>query len=220
MVAIGVAVGAFLLLGGAKAVKDILPGDEGPDMTAGELEFRVTKSTAIATVPEVESKTLAAAAKKAAGETTKVLDKFYTEAFLDPANWREGTYDNVWTLFDGAASEAAQRDVEALTLGAAAGDAYEVVEPAKSTLEFKVLLDEKNQPNTVVATVQFQAKAHSSDGTTTIVVSTGEVMLIKTGAGWRIISYDIARNDELKQPEPSPTGSGSPTATASPTEAA
>ena len=221
MVAICLAVGAFLLLGGSEKVRSILPGVDGPDMTVPEFDFRVTKSTAIATVPEVEKKTLTAAAKKAAGETIKVLDQLYTEAFLDPANWREGTYDDVWPLFEGAASEAAQRDSEALTLGTTAGDAFEAVAPAKSKVEFKVLLDGKNQPSTVVATVVFQAKAHASDGTTTIVVSTGEVMLTKTADGWKVLSYEIVRNDELKQPPPpSPTASGSASASASPTEGA
>jgi hypothetical protein len=179
-------------------------------MTVPQFDFRVTKTVPVATLPDVEKKTLKEAAKKAASEARKTVDALYTEAFLDPANWREGTYDNVWGMFRGEASAAAKKDAEALTLGAAAGDTYEVVEPATSKIQFRVLLDGKNQPNTVVAIVQFRAKAHASDGTTTIVVSSGQLILSKDG-GWKVLSYEISRDDQIKKPEPSPTVSGSAT---------
>ena len=53
-------------------------------------------------------------------------------AFLDPDNWLEGSYDSVWELFESGARREAQSQVETLTAGAGAGDAFEQILPDRA----------------------------------------------------------------------------------------
>ena len=69
------------------------------------------------------------------------MTSLYTEAFLDPANWRGGSYDQVWPPFDGGSQAAAEQDGGALTLGTTAGDTYDTVDQPKGKLNVKVLMD-------------------------------------------------------------------------------
>lgn len=203
--------GAFLLLrDGGDGGGGIFGG--GPDNTIPEFDFTVGQATAISTT-NPESKELAAAAETAADEVVEPMTVLYVEAFLDPANWREGTYDEVWTLFEGGAATSAQEDMEILTLGTQAIDAYEKVEPVKGKLSFRVLLDDEDNPATIVVVVRFVANAEVEGGDVIAIVSTGQYFLRDTGDGWKVYSYDVVRDDHAKAPSSEP--SASPSAEAS-----
>ncbi len=173
--------------------------------------FTLTKSVPVS-IKTAKVQQLAGPAAQAASAVSKTMTDLYTEAFLDPSNWHAGSYDSVWSLFDGGATAAAQKSAETLTAGAGAGGSYETIEPSTGTLAVKVLLDRNDQPGTAVAIVRFAADATAKDGTVRALVSSGQFYLHPTPGGWIIYSFEVDRRDHPVAPPPSPTGipSGAP----------
>jgi hypothetical protein len=204
-----VALGAvlFLVLRGGGADGGILGGG-GRDDSIPKLKFQTSK---IIPVPVTDKKAseLEHVARPAASAVAKTMTALYMEAFLDPANWRDGSYDSVWPLFDERASTAAQQDGQTLTLGTSAGDTYETVGRPKGKLAVKVLLDDEDQAATAVAIVTFQALATGKDGTLTMIVSKGQYFLRPGSEGWTVYSFSVTRHDEERVPKPGPSGSPS-----------
>lgn len=216
IVVIAIGFGAYFVLSGGKVPH--IPGTnigQGPDDTVHPVAFRLVKTIPIPTVADAKLKKLKPAAKSASDAAVKSLDDLYTEAFLDPGNWRDGSYDNVWSMFSGGASASARKDANVVTLGSSAGDAFETVLPSASKVTVKVLMDQKGQPATAVALVSFKAKAHGTDGHTTLIQSTGQLFLQKSGSGWRVVSYHLTRQDRILPPKPGPSGSATPAPTPS-----
>lgn len=150
-------------------------------------------------------------ATRAAEQVVPVMEQLYSEAFLNPSDWKHNSYDTVWSLFDETASREARIDVDVLTAGTTAGDTYDTVTPDSGRLTIKVLLDKRNQAATLVAIVTFTADAKGKDGTTTLVQSSGQYFLRETDDGWIVYSYKVVRDDQLLSATPTPAGSGSPT---------
>jgi hypothetical protein len=188
-------------------------GGEDPEVVP-EFEFRLGKTGAVATVAEADQDALKAQAESVAQDVVPVLDDLYTNAFLDPANWREGDYEEVLALFSDESAAAAAQSVETLTLGATAGDVYDTVTPNKGSLSFSVLFDQEGNPHTVVATIRFTALGARSDGTYTAIVSEGE-MFLRDLDGWKITAFEVTRADEETRPPPSPSPTGSASASES-----
>ena len=204
--------GAYLIFKGG-GVAAILPG--GPDNTIPPWDFTVAKTAAVPT-SKTEASKLAGSAGQVVSGAAATMKTLYTEAFLDPANWRGGSYDEVWPTFEQAASTQAQTDAAVLTLGSTAGDAYEKVQPSKSKISFRVLFDSKDAPKTVVAIVKFTAIGIGKDGARTAFVSSGQYFLRDTGDGWKVFSYSVKRADHPAKPKPGPSGnSPTPSAVAS-----
>lgn len=141
-------------------------------------------------------------AREAAGQIKLVLSQLYSRTFLDPANWREGAYDDAWALFVPKAAEAARADEATLSLGPDAGAAYDSVKPAGGSIKLSLLMDETGIPFTAVATVKFAAKVTEADGDVEVLVSAGEYFLRPVGESWRIFGYEIER----KSREPKAAG--------------
>lgn len=148
---------------------------------------------------------LTARARQAATGISRTITRLYTEAFLDPANWRTGSYANVWPLFDAGAGAAARKDVQTLTAGTDAGSRYDTVEPVAGTIGIRVLMDKANRPSIAVATVDFSADATATAGGLTTLVSSAQYVLHDTPAGWRIYSFRVQRRDRAWVPNPGPT---------------
>lgn len=208
VVLVGLGVGLFLVLGGDGS--GIIGGGDDSDEVAA-FDFAVGRAKAVATVPATDTTALETEAGDVGQEITPVLDELYTNAFLDPANWREGDYEEVLAVFSEGATSTARQSVEVLTLGASAGDVYARVTPEKGSIGFTVLFDPAGSPNTAVAQVRFTALGERSDGTFTLIVSEGELFLRDLG-GWRITAFDVTRQDRETQPpaSPAPSGSASP----------
>ncbi|TMK47066.1 MAG: hypothetical protein E6G55_04030, partial [Actinobacteria bacterium] len=151
LVALGIVL--FLLFRGGGNGGGIIGG---PDNTIPPFDFRLTKAAPILTTDK-KPKQFDATAKDVAVQVGDTLTTLYTEAFLDPANWRDGSYDEVWPLFEDGSQAAAEQDGTTLTLGPSAGDLFETVDQPLGTLNVKVLLDRANQPATAVAIVKFKA---------------------------------------------------------------
>lgn len=202
LVALGIVL--FLLFRGGGNGGGIIGG---PDNTIPAFDFRLTRATPILATHNKPTK-FDATARDVAAQVGDTMTTLYTEAFLDPANWRGGSYDEVWPLFEDGSQAAAQQDGTTLTLGPSAGDLFETVDQPLGTLNVKVLLDRANQPATAVAIVKFKALAKAKDGTATAVVSTGQFFLRSLSNGWLVYAFSVNRDDhEVVVPSPGPSAS-------------
>lgn len=210
VVVLVIGVGAFLLFRDGGPAQD-LGGIIGGDEPVPAFDFELRKASALEVTPEHHTK-LDAAADDVAIEVNEHIDLLYTAAFLDPNHWKDGDYEEVWTLFSDRAAAAAQEQADVLTLGAAAGETFQTVEPDTGKLTVKVLFDAEGQPNSAVAVVQFRAIATATGGASaTAIVSEGQYFLQDLGDGWRIVSFDVDRADR-EASVPTPSGSASPEA--------
>lgn len=206
VVLIVLGVGIFLLLRGGDV--PILGGD---DDTVPEFDFTIRKATGVPTVLEADTAALTSAAEAVGEEITPTIDDLFTNAFLDPSNWRDGDYEEVFAAFAPDAAASGQQQLETLTLGANAGETFERVEPERSTLAVDVLFDTESNPRTVVATVVFRATAERKDGTYLAIVSHAQFFLEDEG-GWTITAFDVTRDDHETQPPATATSTASPSA--------
>jgi hypothetical protein len=207
LVAIGVAVLLALRGGGGPIIG-------GSDEPAPPFDFIVKPATAIPTAPDADEAALSASAAEVAQEITPMIDDLYTNAYLDPSNWRHNDYEEVFTAFAPDAAATAEQSVETLTLGATAGDVFDTVDPGKSKLTYQVLFDPDGAPESAVVSVIFRATAERKNGTYLAIVSEGEFFLRQIdgqGEGWTITAFDVTRDDHEKEP-PSPSASLSPSA--------
>lgn len=209
MLVAGGAIALFALKGGS------VPGifGRGPDNSTPAFDFRAGKTIAISTSETVRAKDLQTMADQTAVEVTPVIDALFTQAFLNPENWRNGSYDAALEAFDDAARTSAENQIETVTLGTSAGDTYDTVGPGKSKLWFRVLFDADSKPKTVVAVVRFHALGKRTDGTYTDITAHAQFFMHDTGSGWKIFSFKVGRTDHETTPPPGP--SGSPSASAS-----
>jgi hypothetical protein len=204
LVAIGVAI-LLALRGGGGAI--IGGGDE----PAPPFDFIVKPATAIPTAPDADEAALSASAAEVAQEITPMIDDLYTNAYLDPSNWRHDDYEEVFTAFAPDAAATAEQSVETLTLGATAGDVFDTVDPGKSKLTYQVLFDPDGAPESAVVSVIFRATAERKNGTFLAIVSEGEFFLRQIDGqeeGWTITAFDVTRDDHETEP-PSPSASPS-----------
>ena len=206
------AVGLFLFTRGGEASIPIPFIGSEPEPVP-PFDFPAPQVGIEATSEKTDVESLRATAEEAAAGAVPVIDQLYTEGFLDPNNWKDGEYDEVWELFDTSALPSAESSVETLTLGVGAGDVYQSVQPEKGKMKVRVLFDENGEVVSMVALVSFEAFAAGKDGTYTNVVSEGQFFLRDTGDGWKIYSFDAKRLDsEAAPPKPAPSASASASA--------
>ena len=213
-----VAIGAAILLATRGGGGSIIGGGDEP---APPFDFIVKPATAIPTAPDADEAALSASADEVAQEITPLIDDLYTNAYLDPSNWRHDDYEEVFTAFAPDAAATAEQSVETLTLGATAGNDFDTVDPgkSKSKLSYQVLFDPDGEPETAVVSVIFRATAERKNGTYLAIVSEGEFFLRQIDGqqgqegGWMITAFDVTRDDhETQPPSPSASTSVSPSA--------
>lgn len=188
-----VAIGVVLLftLGGGTSAIPIIGGGDDP---VPEFDFRTRKAIAVPTAEEFDKVALAATATQVGDEITPVLDELFTNAFLDPSNWRKGDYEEVYAAFAPDALASAREGVETITLGGSAGSLFETVQPTKGSVEYRVLFNPDNQPDTAVVRYRFYASVERKDGTYLAIVAHGQLFL-RDLDGWKITAFDMKRND-------------------------
>ena len=189
-----------MLLGGADNIP-ILGGS--PDPPTPEFAFKMTKVTPVATSSESKHQDLGAKAHEAAAQVDEQMNTLYIGAFLDPGNWLEGSYDSVWELFDEGAIAEAQAQVDTLTAGTGAGEAFEQIVPKTGVMKTKVLFDLKDQPYSVVAIAHFEALGSSKDGQDMRMTSRGQFVFQHVDGDWRVVSFKVLRDNEVQTPTPS-----------------
>ncbi|MGA9160628.1 MAG: hypothetical protein WB297_07160 [Actinomycetota bacterium] len=203
VVLVAIGVGIFLMLRGGD-----VPIIGGSDGVTPPFDFIVAPAAGVATVSDADKTALAASADQVAREITPTIDDLFTNAYLDPSNWKHDDYEEVFATFAPDAVGTAEQSVETLTLGANAGDVFDTVDPGKSKLDYEVLFDPDGNPDTAVVTVIFRATGERKDGTYLAIVSEGEFFLRQID-GWKITAFDVTRDDHEAQP-PSPSASASP----------
>jgi len=140
---------------------------------------------------------LGEASKLASKHAIASITRLYRSAFLDPANWRDGTYESLWRDFARAARAQARKDVRVLTAGATAGEAYDAIVPRPSAINTRVLLDRKGKPAMVLVSARFRALGRRVAGSSnTRFDSAGRFFFQHVGGSWKIVSYDVRRSDQ------------------------
>jgi hypothetical protein len=134
----------------------------------------------------------------AATEAEDVLTDLYTEGFLDPANWEQGSYAEAFGGFARGARDQAETHPGPLTAGAGAGDRYERIEPKSGRIATRILLDRQGAPVLLVSVVRFSAVATGTDEV--VLRSVGQYFFERVGRAWRIVSFDVTRNDGPRRP--------------------
>jgi hypothetical protein len=203
------AAAAFLIPRNERVPPSLVP--TGPEPVPA-FAFAVTRSGALPTaairvrkpVRTDPTLRLRGPSRRASEHAVAAITRFYRGAFLDPANWRSGTYDDLWQVFARGAKARARTDVRILTAGAAAGPAYLTIVPRRSTVRITVLLDRGGSPVMVLADARFRALGRRIAGSSnTVFDSSGRFFFQRTGGGWAIVSYDVRRSDD-KVAKPSP----------------
>ncbi|MEX0991237.1 MAG: hypothetical protein WD004_03080 [Actinomycetota bacterium] len=161
-----------------------------------EFDFTVDKVTDTPTQPGAALTVKATAEdQKVADHLAKQLSLFYKSAFLDPANWKDGTYESAFELFDQGATPDAKANVEVLTAGKSAGTTYSDIQPGFSHFNVRVLTGEKGRILTASALVEFRALATLTAGGDRTLISKGTYFLNNVEGGWFINGFDIDRED-------------------------
>lgn len=137
---------------------------------------------------------------------TDLLDRLYTTAFVDPAEWGDGSFPELGTHFAGAAASRADRDRDDLTLG---GDAARIerVEPTGARLRLSFLVDPQAAPYAAVATATFRADGRTTDGGALAILHRGRYVVRRVGGEWLIVGYDVEGSVEsVAEPGPGTPG--------------
>ena len=188
------------------------PEDQStPPPEVPAFSFKVAKADVVPT-NDTSAKKLSNQAQATAKSVGETLSDMYRWAYLAPANWQSGSYDQVWNYYDSHSVSDAKSNVDTLTLGSQAGDTFSSVEPGSGNVQVQVLMDDHNKPTSALATVKFSAKAAGKDGSTTVVNSTGDYFLRPAGSKWVIYSFKVSRKDHSKKSAPASIGGGSPSA--------
>jgi hypothetical protein len=204
---------AIVSLSGGDAIE--LPGlsDETPETP--EFAFEAAQPRAVETAAKPQHQVANAAAQAPAKAVTQRLDDLYTAAFLDPGNWMEGSYDDVLEFFAGDARDAAEEQLDVLSAGPSAGEAFDSIRPMPSTLKVRVLIDPAGAPHAVQGSARFVARG-SGTGPRVTLVSKGQFIFEKADGDWLVVAFSVERKDVESDEGPSASSSGS--ASAGPTE--
>ena len=207
-VVIAVGVVLALVLSGGSGSGGGASASVGP--TTPAFTFRTTSVTAVPVRAGVKPLSLQGKAKPVAAQISKTMDAIYVAGFLDPSDWQHASYDTVWASFDQGAASEAQKQVDTLTAGTGAGAAFDRITPKSGTLEARVLLDDKDRPFSVLATVVFKAVGHGKAGNDLLISSDGQFVFEQVGGAWKVVSFHVVRDDQAQAPSPSAMPSGSP----------
>lgn len=206
IVAIALAAVAVFALSGGDASLGVI-GEDTPETP--EFAFETSKPKAVETSTDPDRTAAVAAAQAPAEAVTQRIDDLYTAAFLDPANWMDGEYDDVLGFFGEDAVAAAERQLDVLTAGPGAGDAFDSIRPLPSSLKVHVLLDPEGAPHAVEGSARFVARGSGAAGQVQL-VSKGQFVFQKADGEWVVVSFSVQRSDEEEATQPSASASVEP----------
>ena len=125
------------------------------------------------------------AAKRAAPGVERFLDRYLTTAFVGAAGGKQG-WDELLALFDTPVRAAARKQLDALSLGAAAPQVT-AVRPQRASARAVVLYG--RQPAAATVRLVFDATADTANGSGEIRLRS-TLQLLSTRRGWRIAAFD------------------------------
>jgi hypothetical protein len=193
-----VGVGAFFMTRNADGIIPFFGGEKPPALT-----FDLQKVT-IETTTDTKAKDVRDASQSAADQVKAQLEALYYNAFIYQDTW--GDPDELDKLFTEDALAKVEEQVDTMTLGKGASDAYDYVSPGKAKVKIEVLTDAQDEPSQAVATTLFVASAEHDDGTFTRITSEGSYFLKRIDGEWRIFAFDVTKKEK---PSEDPT-TGSP----------
>jgi hypothetical protein len=129
------------------------------------------------------------------------VQDLYLGGFVDPDRWHDGEFPDAFDVFEPTTEKNARKDLNALTLGAAAGR-LEWVEPTKGRTSIVFLLDDQNRPVQAVAGVVFGAVGHLKDGGTVKISNGADLILRPVDGAWQVYSYEASTTIEPQSPTP------------------
>jgi hypothetical protein len=206
LVALLLVIGALVLLTRDDApTRRAAPGDGETTTSDGDVaspstppfRFRDTSSELVRTSREPVGTRRRRASAAAANAAEDVLTDLYTEGFLDPSNWARGSYSDAFRGFARGARDRAETRPGLLTAGSRAGDRYEGIEPKSGRIATRILLDRLGSPVLLVSVVRFSAIASGSEEV--VLRSTGRFLFERVGGAWKIVSFDVTRNDRARE---------------------
>jgi hypothetical protein len=159
-----------------------------------EFAFTLKSASYVPTEKDGNKSAQNAAARDVGGKVKGTLDDLYFTAFVDPDTW--GDAGEIDDLFTSDAADQIDANLDALTLGADAGDTYTYVDPDAGTLTVKVLTNAKGEALQAFAKTSFVATATHTDGSFTKITVTGSFFLAKDGDTWKIQSFDVNRAEK------------------------
>jgi hypothetical protein len=125
------------------------------------------------------------AAKRAAPGVERFLDRYLTTAFVGAAGGKRG-WDELLALFDTPVRAAARKQLDALSLGAAARQVT-AVRPKRASARAVVLYGRR--PAAATVRLVFDATADTANGSGEIRLRS-VLQLLATRRGWRIAAFD------------------------------
>jgi hypothetical protein len=154
----------------------------GPAAPAAPLEVKLV---ATAKVPP-GGLSARRAAKRAAPGLERFLDRYLSAAFVDAAGGEAG-WDGLLGLFDPPVRASARKQLNALSLGAAA-PSVSAVRPGRASARAVVLYGGQGAEAATVR-VAFDATADTAKGSGQVHLRS-VLQLLATGDGWRIAGFD------------------------------
>jgi hypothetical protein len=125
------------------------------------------------------------AAKRAAPGIERFLDRYLTVAFVDAQGGKR--WDRLLGLFDKPVRAAARKQLDAVSLGAAAAGVT-AVRPERASARATVL-HEGNRPVAATVRLAFDGTADTAGGSGQLHLRS-VLQLLRTGAGWQIAGFD------------------------------
>lgn len=203
-------IGAFVLLSNGGSDSGDGGGGGGPEISTETPDFAFDMRHFDVVASSTETKIDHDAMQSAADNVTASLDTYYRSAFLDPSNWREGTYDSAWSAYEKEAVADAKAQADVVTLGDQYTDSESVM-PKPSTDSVTILLGPSGKPETAVAQVTFGALVKGPAGPITVSTLGHFFLHPEGGKDWKIYAFRLDRGDEpgdhvvgSPSPEPKP----------------
>lgn len=166
----------------------------------------VAFKSSVKTYSQVPDKPGGGAVGKEAKKITRLLDRWYQTAFVDPALWGDGTFPEVRGLFVQEARTAFEADIASLTIGEARTELERVV-PKRARARISVFFDEDGKARFAVAEVDFTATGtpRADDALPLTIAQKAVLHLRKTkGGAWQVFAYDAKQNQDSVKPSPTP----------------
>jgi hypothetical protein len=125
------------------------------------------------------------AARRVAPDLERFLDRYLTAAFVGAAGGKAG-WNGLLKLFDPPVKAAARKQLDALSLGAAARRVT-AVRPERATARAVVLYDRR--PMAATVRLAFDGTADTAKGSGPVHLRS-TLQLLSTRAGWQIAAFD------------------------------
>jgi hypothetical protein len=126
------------------------------------------------------------AAQQAVPGLEKFLDRYLTEAYVDSAGGK-ADWNGLLGLFDTPVRASARKQLDALSLGAAA-PTVSALRPSRASARAVVLYGAQ-RPEAATVRLAFDATADTAQGSGQVHLRS-VLQLLATGEGWRIAAFD------------------------------